>query len=267
MHTLCYTLGLNGDEDAFCWTKVGQEAGEDVAAIRRRKEWERQLGHGCFFWGIGQSLGDNALFTSAMGTTLPVLFSPMASKAKSIDSAPSGVVLWNSWVDAEGRAYPLPDYCLITSRSHLPSGKTKSRHYALVCVSHHELDERLDCWISPHHLRNVGTNSSLGASQVTAVVRLAESSDLERDARRYPVIFFADLRPPYFVRLADPTPLADSDFCQIKFVCASGDIESWRTLVSDLRSRNWLALAPAQRALDFGSADKSPLEQCIAPVL
>ncbi len=248
----------------FCWTKVGQEAGEDVAAIRRRKEWERQLGQGRFFWGIGQSLGDNALFTSALGTPLPVLFSPMPSKAKSIDSAPSGVVLWNSWVDAEGSAYPLPDYCLITSRSHLPSGRTKARHYALVCMSDRQLDERLDCWISPQHLRNAATNNSLGASQVTAVVRVADSSVTGENTRRYPVIFSADLRPPYFVRLAEPTLLADSDTAQIKDVCASGDFESWRALVSDLRSRSRTEPQPAQQELRFGLATKTPLDECLA---
>jgi hypothetical protein len=255
---------MNTLPSTFCWTKVGQEAGEDVAAIRRRKEWERQLGHGRFFWGIGQSLGDNALLTSAMGTPLPVLFSPMPSKAKSIDTAPSGVVLWNSWVDTDGCPYPLPDYCLITSRSHLPSGRAKARHYALVCMSDHELDERLDCWISPQHLRNAGTNSTLGASQVTAVVRLAESSAIGGGTRRYPVIFVADLRPPYFVRLAEPTPLAESDIAQIKDVCAAGDVESWRMLVCDLRSRVQPGPGPAQQALGFGSAAETPLEECFA---
>jgi hypothetical protein len=255
---------MNAPPATFCWTKVGQEAGEDVVTIRRRKEWERQLGRGRFFWGIGQSLGANALFATGMGTTLPVLFSPMTSRAKAIDSTPSGIVLWNSWADAEGRVYPLPDYCLITSRSHLPSGRTKLRHYALVCASDQALDERLDCWISPQRLRNVRTNRPLGASQVTAVVRLAESSILGEEARKYPVIFSADLRPPYFVRLAEPTPMVNSDMEQIRDVCSSGDVTSWRALVIELRSRIRSGAGSAQQMFSFSTGAIATLEECVA---
>ena len=239
----------------FCWTKIGSEAGEDVAAIRRRKEWERQLGHGRFFWGIGQSLGDAPQFVSPTGASLRVLFSPMPSKSKSIDRAPHGVVLWNSWVDDQGRAYPLPDYCFITSRAHLPSGKTKAHHYALICVAENTLDEQLDCWVSPKHLRNAGTNSALGASQVTAVVRCADPPAVEEGARRYPVIFVADLRPPYFTRLAEPTPLSNSDIARIRDTSVHGDVRSWHALVNDLRSRRRSGSALTQQALNFGSAE------------
>jgi hypothetical protein len=37
---------------------MGSESGEKQAEIILRKEWERQLGGGYFFWGIGQSLGE-----------------------------------------------------------------------------------------------------------------------------------------------------------------------------------------------------------------
>ncbi len=256
---------MNMLPSTFCWTKIGPEAGEDLAAIRCRKEWERQLGRGQFFWGIGQSLGENAHLSGASGAALRVLFSPMPSKPKAIDSTPAGIVLWNAWVDGGGCAQPLPDHCLITSRSCLPSGKAKERHYALVCTSDEELGEQLDCWVSPQHLRNIGTNSSLGASQVTAVVRLTGSTGLDEEARRYPVSFAADLKPPYFVRLSEPTPLAASDVAQIRAVCAVGDIESWRALVSSLRSRTRPASFVTQDLLNFGPPDGDALRQHLAP--
>ena len=255
---------MNGLPRIFCWTKVGQEAGEDVVAIRRRKEWERQLGRGHFFWGVGQSLGTKARLASYITTPIPVLFSLMPSKAKLIDRAPSGVVLWNSWVDVEGRAYPLPDYCLITSRSHLPSGRTKARHYALVCSSDHELNEYHDRWISPQFLRNAATNKFLGASQVTAIVRSAQWSARDEGGRRYPVIFSATLHAPYFVRLADPIALAESDLARIKTACTAGDVQRWQALVHELRSRIRVRPAPAQQSLIFSASAKTPLEECIA---
>src|SRR4051812_33484702 len=110
----------------FCWTKVGAEAGEDVQTIVRRKEWERELGSGRFFWGIGQALGSSVYDAASLAGKLEVYFSPMRSKAKNIDSAPDGVVLWTAWIDLAGHCRPLPMECFVTSRSHLPSGRQKS---------------------------------------------------------------------------------------------------------------------------------------------
>ena len=112
---------------AFCWTKMGTESGEELLAIIRRKEWERQLGGGYFFWGVGQSLGENAKVAARDTTSLRAFFSPMPSKPKVIDVAPSRVVLWNAWVDAQGQIRQLPTYCFVTSRASLPSGKKKGK--------------------------------------------------------------------------------------------------------------------------------------------
>lgn len=237
----------------FCWTKIGPEAGEDVATIRLRKEWERQLGEGRFFWGVGQSLGDSPGYADAEHAGLRILFSPMPSRAKSIDREPEGVLLWNAWVDSTGTTQPLPDYCFITSRSLLPSGKAKERHYALVCTSNRELSEETGCWISPSRLRNFGRNSSLGASQVTAVVRVTESEAGQEAQNRYPISFMADLAPPYFLRLTQPTPLDADDLAQIRTVCAAGEIAAWRALVLHLRSRGASSPPLSQRAFEFGA--------------
>lgn len=245
----------------FCWTKIGAEAGEDVATIRLRKEWERRLGEGRFFWGVGQSLGDTPSYADTGHTGLRILFSPILGKAKSIDRAPQGILLWNAWIDSAGNAQPLPDYCFITSRSFLPSGKVKERHYALVCMSDRELGEETGCWISPCRLRNVATNSSLGASQVTAVVRVADSPSGDEGVRRYPISFVADLQPPYVLRLAQPTMLSASDIVQIRAVCAAGEMAGWRALVLRLRSRSTPLPAPSQQAFEFNTARDPVLER------
>ena len=89
---------------------MGVESGESLDLIIRRKDWERQLGSGLFFWGIGQSMGENARDAAmSMDEQMKVLFSPMSSKAKRIDVTPGDVFVWNSWIDNKGNSLPLPD--------------------------------------------------------------------------------------------------------------------------------------------------------------
>jgi hypothetical protein len=98
---------------------MGTEASEELTAIIRRKEWERQLGNGYFLWGIGQSLGKNAKVAARDLPSLLGIFSPMPSKPKAIDVAPAKVVLWNAYVDARGQTRQLPIHYFVTSRASL----------------------------------------------------------------------------------------------------------------------------------------------------
>lgn len=220
----------------FCWTKMGTESGEDLTTIIQRKEWERQLGGGHFLWGIGQSLGDNAKNAAIDGGALAAVFSPMPSKPKAIDVTPGDVVLWNSWIDADGCSQPLPAHAFVTSRATLPSGRRKESHYALVCCSESELLHASELTVSPYTLRNAGTGRPLGASQVTAVVSYCDSSE-QVESKSYPVSFAVALGAPYFVRLADPSPLSKADIASIAEASANGDISSWDGLVARLRGR------------------------------
>lgn len=240
----------------FCWTKMGTEAGEELAAIIRRKEWERQLGGGCFFWGIGQSLGENAKVVAPEMASLHVIFSPMPSKPKLIDVAPNDVVIWNAWVDAQGLVRRLPIHCFITSRAYLPSGRKKESHYALVCFSNQELNEQSnEIFIFPSHLCNVTTNKPLGASQVTAVVHTTNLKDKTSDAKSYSVSFTAELRSPYCVQLAQPLLLDVEELIEIKAITNSGDIGSWKDLVKSIRSRVREQIDWVQCTLDLGEED------------
>jgi hypothetical protein len=244
---------MNKLPPTFCWTKMGTEASEQLTAIIRRKEWERQLGGGYFFWGIGQSLGKNAKVAARDIASLRAIFSPMPSKPKVIDVAPAEVVLWNAWVDEQGQTRQLPIHCFVTSRASLPSGRKKESHYALVCFSDRELDaQQEDMCICPSHLRNMTTNKPLGSSQVTAVVRVLSQTDKTCGAKSYSVSFTTELRPPYCVQLAQPVLLDARELVEIKAISASGDIESWSTLVRRLRSRIVERIDWVQCTLDLG---------------
>lgn len=243
----------------FCWTKMGTESGEELTAIIRRKEWERQLGGGYFFWGVGQSLGENAKVAARDIASLRAFFSPMSSKPKAIDVAPASVVLWNAWVDAQGQTRQLPIHCFVTSRASLPSGRKKESHYALVCFSDRELTtQQEDICVFPSHLRNVTTNKPLGASQVTSVVHVLSRADETCAAKSYSVSFTSELRPPYCVQLAQPVLLDACELIEIKTISDSGDIESWAALVRCLRSRIVDQTEWVQCTLDLGDVDQLP---------
>ena len=246
-------MTMNKLPPTFCWTKMGTESSEELTAIIRRKEWERQLCNGFFLWGIGQSLGENAKFAARDIPSLRAIFSPMPSKPKVIDAAPTGVVLWNAWVDAQGQTRQLPMNYFVTSRASLPSGRKKENHYALVCFSDRALDaQQEDTCIFPSCLRNIITNKPLGPSQVTAVVRVLSQKDEICDTKSYAVSFTTELRPPYCVQLAQPVLLEAKEVIEIKAISGSGDIESWRTLVRHLRSRIVDRIDWVQCTLDLG---------------
>jgi len=218
----------------FCWTKMGAESGEQLELIVRRKEWERSLGKGLFFWGIGQSLGGNANLAMRTGETLKVLFSPMISKAKTIDSAPNETVVWSSFVDAYGEEHPLPEHILVTSRATLPSGRRKEFHYALVCRSPHSLATPGQLSVDPSLICNFATNKPLGASQVTAIVRNSREQQAV-SGKIYPVSFFAELVQPYFVRLSAPRILSSIEKTLLARTTESGAERTWRDVVTSIR--------------------------------
>jgi hypothetical protein len=251
----------------FCWTKMGTESGESLEAIIRRKEWERQLGDGYFLWGIGQSLGGNARVAARDIASLRAFFSPMISKPKAIDVKPTEVVLWNAWVDGQGQIRQLPIHCFVTSRASLPSSRKKESHYALVCFSNRKLDaQQENICIFPSYLRNVTTNKPLGASQVTAVVRVEQATDEAYITKGYSISFSSELRSPYCVQLADPVLLNAHELAEIKAISDSGNIESWNALVRQLRSYIGNRIDWVQCTLDLGEADQVSFANGLNPI-
>ena len=191
--------------NAFCWTKMGTEAGQPLDSIIARKDTERKIGGGLFFWGIGTALGQKIWEFIDSGMQPFVLFSPMKSKPKKIDICPDKIFVWTSYIDRNGVKHATPDHILVTSRG---SSKyaIKRQHYALVCRKDSPLKD--DTWPSVDwaKLKNYKKNSQLGYSQVTAVVE--HDKFIGQSNRQYDVLFGAELVDPYYVTLVDPVELS-----------------------------------------------------------
>jgi hypothetical protein len=220
---------------AFCWTRMGEEAGQELDRILRRKELERQGTGGQFVWGIGNGVRPGLDRLLARGDAPRVLFSPIRSAAAVIDREPSGVLLWLRYVDLAGQMCDLPGASFVTSRSETSSGAPKRSHYALFCRSAAPLVSGDRGTIYFDLLRNIGTTNRVGFSQVTAVVERANeglSTDLS-----YRVALSADLTAPYSARLASPVQLLPNELELIESVIESNDKFLWIEAVRSIKER------------------------------
>lgn len=251
MHTLLREDLVPPIPQAFCWTKMGTESGEQLQSILRRKDWERALGDGVFYWGIGNGLGGgiDALVTH---TTRPqVIFSPIRTKARAVDANPGAVRLWLTYLGADGVEVPLPRHVLVTSRASGAEGQ--SRHFALCCRSLEALTKPAVGRIEFPRLRNLVSGKKLGHSQVTSIVaygrdRLGESGTLV-----YDVALRAELVAPYCVRLHRGVLLSEGDQSELAAAQQdSGSIETWERTVLHVKQRAWATI---------GRSGNNPLEE------
>ena len=113
--------------DAFCWSKMGTEAGQTLEDIIHRKEIERIANLGIFTWGIGNSLGDAVDLLAGKYNNPMAVFTPMKSKAKQIDITPGEIFLWNGYYDKNGTIRNLPQYSFLTSRANSGNQRKKNR--------------------------------------------------------------------------------------------------------------------------------------------
>lgn len=180
----------------FCWTRYGTEAGEPIESILLRKEAERLANNGTFYWGIGNSVAPGIIALLKRAARPDVLFSPIKSRARAVDVAPSHVARWRGAITLAGDRRILPDTVRITS------GPSRS-HYALVCSTAAPLELADLGRLHFNELRNLVSGSPLGASQVTALVS-RQPRDATTDNDGYVVALRACLVEPYFVRLSDP---------------------------------------------------------------
>jgi hypothetical protein len=188
--------------DTFCWSRIGTESGEELGDIISRKEQERAGNNGIFLWGIGSAIGPSVLELARVDPQPQVLFSPIRSVPKSIDVHPARIAVWLSAQALTGDHYDIPARSVVTSR--FPGGERQACHYALVCQSTRPLqfDEQGDL-IEFHRLRNLRSNRPVGASQVTAIVRLLDSGGFTEGVK-YRAVVRATLVFPYLVRLQNP---------------------------------------------------------------
>lgn len=192
---------------AFCWTRIGVEAGQRLSSILERKEQERAANRGTFFWGIGNPIGPSIPELLRRCLAPEVLFSPVKSAPRAHDSHPEAVAVWTKAECLDGSEFDLPPVSLITSRFDL--GGLKNVHYALVCSSSTPLVAAESvAALDIGELQNLLSSRPVGASQVTAVVSYVRGL---RSISTYPVVLRAMLEPPYFLRLRAPVPLGRSD--------------------------------------------------------
>jgi len=216
---------------AFCWTKMGHEAGQSLEAIVARKDAERESGDGLFFWGIGTALGQRVWkFIESEGRPR-AFFSPMKAKPKPVDVRPQQVFSWTAYLDRRGNKHPMPEHVFVTSR-----GNSRKHHYALVCRKNRSLLSDTCRSLDWDRLRNYGETSRLGFSQVTAIVDFKKS--VLSTGFRYEISFEAELVPPYYVTLVDPLEVPNSAVARINdlWMNSNCDASQWREWLRSERS-------------------------------
>jgi hypothetical protein len=212
-----------------CWSRMQAEAGQDLSAIIRRKELERRAGSGQFTWGVGNAPAAVVGTLSRLKRPIDVIFSIMKSRPRQVDSAASGTLVWRRYVDHDGGLRPLPPHALVTSRADSASGP-KTKHFALMCYSQQPLKLRHGEPFDPSAFRNAGgAGASVGASQVTALLRRISASTDQTD---YEVNLRAQLVGHYWVRLGDPIEWA-SDFRDLDATSVTTD--DWMKFVGRAR--------------------------------
>lgn len=222
----------HASEDYLCWSRMHAESGEDLSTIIARKERERLAGNGLFFWGVGNAPALIVQSLARLGTRVPVVFSLMKGKPKSLDLAPPALLVWRSYFDLHGVQRPLPQNVLVTSRATTESNP-KRRHFALMCFSQSELRFTRGIPFDPTAYRNAGgTGAAVGSSQVTALLKRVEEPKTQSD---YEENIRADLVGSLWVKLSDPIFVSTNKIERHQRALFPGD-EAWTALVSAIRA-------------------------------
>lgn len=219
--------------EAFvCWSRMQAEAGQPLEAIVHRKELERRANGGLFVWGVGNAPSRFTRVLARTGQPVRAIFSIMKSRPRQIDVAADELLLWRSYIDAEGIERLLPADAVVTSRA--STGRSAKRvHYALMCHSDRPLViERGGARFDPAAFRNAGEGGGpVGSSQVTALLRQVAK---QRDDAAYEVNMEAQLVAGYWVRVTSPVRLARAELKALNRAETMG-IDAWRELARRLR--------------------------------
>lgn len=229
MATLAATTAYG--EDFLCWSRMQAEAGQGLEAIVARKEIERRAGDGIFLWGVGNAPSVAISALARLRQPVPVIFSIMKSRPKAVDVAPSRVVAWRRYIDAEGAERDLPASSIVTSRGDSAKG-AKRTHYALMCRAGEPLSLTRGEAFDVSAYRNAGGKGApVGASQVTALLRQvtepSEQSDYEANLK-------AELDGSYWVRLTDPVEVPAHLLDRLADAEHLG-VEEWLRLAHEIR--------------------------------
>jgi len=219
--------------EIFCWSKMGTEAGESLDDILRRKEIERIANDGVFTWGIGNSLGGSMAQLIQNVRAPMVVFTKMKSKPKVIDETPESLLLWLTYIDANGNECPLPRYSLVTSRGHTDRATKKRSHYALLCSHRSPLKQMNNTVLDSLELRNLITGKPVGYSQVTSVVKRVEK--IINDEKIYNIGFKAYLKNEGQVKLSKAVEISETDLGPLLSAAESGSVKKWKIELNKLK--------------------------------
>jgi hypothetical protein len=218
----------------FVCSVVGGDASESLDHIVVRKEAERTVGSGEFWWGLGAPLGPEVEDKARQnGGTLPALF----SKSNDAKASSSEVVIWEEWrsVLNKSRRGRIPDHVVVTSGYNPNPNKRQTSHYALVCHSNTKLT-----------LANVGycdltlcqTTKNRASIKYLVGARLLEKQAPLMSARGIAsqsvrsIAFEATLVGHCYVRLENPRKLTQGESFSLQQY-RSGD--DWLKLAKTLR--------------------------------
>ncbi len=218
---------------AFCWSKMGAEAGESLEAIIQRKEVERIANGGVFTWGVGSSLGDSIDLLRRQESTPLVLFTPIRGKPKELDSEPRHLLLWLSGHTRSGEKVELPPYSLVTSRKYTTQSSDKNKHYALICSSSEPVELTKRIRFDSTQMVNLKTGNAVGSSQVTSVVM--RSTVHKGNRRFYEVGFAASLPDPGQIVLDSCVSITAIELSGALEAADDGDINRWKAEVAKLK--------------------------------
>jgi hypothetical protein len=210
---------------SICWTRMQAEAGQSLSRIVRRKDLERRAGNGMFFWGVGNAPPRAVPALARIGAEIDVLFSIMKSRPKLQDVAPSRVLAWRSYVDADGVVRSIPRNVLVTSRA-----GSRDCHYALICRSEGTLEIKDLGPFDPAAYRNYGGGRPVGSSQVTALLERCQSGEIGE----YRVAMSARLVGSMWVKLIDSVEVTGTARAELEEDVA--DEDSWLELATRIRS-------------------------------
>lgn len=230
-----YSLDASGTVPrTFCWSRIGDEAGQGIALILQRKDLERRATGGQFIWGIGSALGPAMGQLVTTNADPQVLFSPIRRAAAPHDRAPGGVLMWTCYIDKRGREAALPENVLITSRAETLGGVPKRSHYALFCESKVALCAHQVAEVDFAELRNLATHRPVGFSQVTAVVERVRTPGI---SLKYPVAFSAHLVAPFCARLAGPVLARATELASVEAAVLANNLDAYRYATNKMRQR------------------------------
>ncbi len=220
--------------DVLVWSRMQTEAGQPLEAIVERKEIERKLGNGLFFWGVGNAPARACSILARTNKRVDVVFSKMKTKPKIADVAPSQIFVWNKYIDIHGAIKNIPGSVFVSSRGRA-SGEAKTHHYALMCYSENPLVLSDYGHFSPDSYRNYGGNGApIGNSQVTALLKLSAESKTLSD---YRINLRATLTGSYWVKLLDPIEISGPDRQDFQEKIATLTLANWEEFVHNVRRR------------------------------